>query len=257
MQDIILSKKPLVEAIFELRWQLQDIVPGVSTDPHYKLLVGRIFEKIKDDYPFHQPLPFSTMPDEFAAFVVQHQFRAAKEKWPLVQIGPGIVTLNETEGYIWSNFQGRVSGLLGTLLESYPTSENQFKPISLLLRYIEAVDFSFENENVLSFIGDKLKTSIKVYDKLFGNTGVQDFPINLDLRFSFRLENPKGVAHLRFTRGKRKDADALVWETQVQSLGSYVPEGLEGIKKWVDESHALSRDWFFKMIEGELLERFK
>jgi hypothetical protein len=38
----ILKNKPLVEAIFEIRWELQELAPGVKRDPHYKVLIGRV-----------------------------------------------------------------------------------------------------------------------------------------------------------------------------------------------------------------------
>ncbi|MCX6750116.1 MAG: hypothetical protein NTZ83_01545 [Candidatus Pacearchaeota archaeon] len=51
MEKIILKNKPLVEAIFELRWQLKEIQPGVKVDPNYKMLIGRVYERLKEEYP--------------------------------------------------------------------------------------------------------------------------------------------------------------------------------------------------------------
>jgi uncharacterized protein (TIGR04255 family) len=50
---------------------------------------------------------------------------------------------------------------------------------------------------------------------------------------------------------------ALVWETVVQSLGHDVPKNKDGILKWAEDAHTLTHKWFFKMIEGELLEEFR
>jgi len=108
MGEIILSKKPLVEAIFELRWKLQEPTPGIKIDPNYKLLVGGIYDKIRQSYPFYEQLPTSALPDEIAAYVVQHRFRKATDGWPLVQIGPGVITVNDTEGYTWDDFIVRI-----------------------------------------------------------------------------------------------------------------------------------------------------
>jgi len=33
-----LKNKPLIEAIFEFRWELQEQTPGMKVDPHYKIL---------------------------------------------------------------------------------------------------------------------------------------------------------------------------------------------------------------------------
>lgn len=49
----ILKNKPLVEAIFELRWELKEQESRMKIDPHYKILVGRIYDKVSNEYPFH------------------------------------------------------------------------------------------------------------------------------------------------------------------------------------------------------------
>ena len=95
---INLKNKPLIEAIFEIRWKLQEgPEKGMRIDPHYKLLIGRIYEKIKDKYTFHEQLPTASMPDEIAGYIIQHRFRKKENEWPLIQLGPGIITLNDTK----------------------------------------------------------------------------------------------------------------------------------------------------------------
>ena len=51
-----LKNAPLIEAIFELRWELSKKPDGRQFDPHHKILLGIIYEKVKDDYPFHEQL---------------------------------------------------------------------------------------------------------------------------------------------------------------------------------------------------------
>ncbi len=257
MKRKILKNKPLVEAIFELRWELQESVSGIKMDPHYKILVGRIYDRVKNEYPFHEQLPTATIPDEIAGYVVQHRFRKDKDKWPLIQVGPGIITLNDTEGYVWEDFEKRICNLLDVLYEAYPESGSNLKVNQLSLRYIDAVDFDYEKENLFEFLEEKLKVSIKIHEQLFKETDVSNLPLNIDLRFAFPTIKPKGAIHLRFVRGKRKNADALIWETMVQSIGDDAPKNKEEIIAWVEAAHSLTDDWFFKMIEGELLRRFE
>ena len=61
-----LKNKPLIEAIFEFRWELREPSPEMKVDPHYKILIGRMHDKISDEYPFHEQLPTATMSDEIA-----------------------------------------------------------------------------------------------------------------------------------------------------------------------------------------------
>ncbi len=253
----ILKNKPLIEAIFELRWELQEQSPGVKIDPYYKILIGRIYDRVKSEYPFHEQLPTVMMPDEIAGYVVQHRFRKGKDIWPLIQIGPGIITLNDTEGYVWENFEKRISPVLDTLFKAYPDAKNNLKVNGLLLRYIDAVDFDYEKGDIFDFLKDKMKMNIEIHEKLFEKTGVSKLPLGLDLKFSFPSTKPKGAVHIRFVRGKRKNADALLWETIVQSAGEDIPKVKEEIATWVKVAHNLTDDWFFKLIEGELLRRFE
>lgn len=257
MQRIILKNKPLVEAIFEVRWELQELSSGIRVDPHYKILIGRIYDRVKDEYPFHEQLSTASVPDEIAGYVVQHRFRKDQDQWPLIQIGSGILTLNDTEGYVWEDFEKRILYMLDILFEAYPDAENNLEIKGLLLRYIDAVNFDHEGDNIFNFLKENLKLTVNIYEKLFEDTGVNNLPISYDLRFSFPAKKPQSAVHLRFVRGKRNGTDALIWETQVQTVEDNIPNQKEEISTWVTEAHELTDDWFFKMIEGELLERFK
>ena len=257
MERKILKNKPLVEAIFEIRWELQEPSPGMKIDPHYKILIGRIYDRVKDEYPFHEQLPTATMPDEIAGYVVQHRFRKNKDKWPLIQVGPGIITLNDTEGYIWEDFEKRIQHVLDVLFEAYPEADRNLRINWLLLRYIDSIDFDYEKDDIFSFLNETLKINISIYKELFRETGVSKLPLGFDLRFSFPAKKPKGAVHLRFVRSKRKNVEALIWETHVQSVGEDAPKIKDQISGWVTEAHTVTDDWFFKMIEGELLRRFE
>jgi len=249
----ILKNKPLIEAIFELRWGLEGSPKEIKIDP---LLIGRIYDRIKEEYPFYEKLPAANIPDELASYVIQHRFRKGKDEWPLIQIGPGIITLNETERYTWDDFKRRVSFLIETLLEIYSSSDNLVIR-SLLLRYIDAIEFDYEKNNVLSYLNNNMRMNVDVCPELFEYSGIDELPLSLDLKFTFPTADPKGTVHLRFARGKVIEKDALLWETLVQSVDGDTPGDKDDILEWVDEAHNLTDDWFFKIIEGDLLRRFE
>jgi len=251
-----LKNKPLVEAIFELRWELQKKTDEMKIDPHYKILVGRIYDRVRTEYPFHEPLSTATMPDEIAGYVVQHRFRRDEGVWPLIQVGPGIITLNDTDRYTWEDFKKRISNLLDNLFDAYPDAENNLKVNELILRYIDAVNFDYEKDDIFDFLKEKLRLNVEVYEKLFDDK-VSKSPSQLDIRFFFPCTRPKGAIYVRFSRAKRKGADTLMWETMVRGLGQHTPKVKDKIIVWVEEAHNLTNDWFFKMIEGELLRRFE
>jgi len=252
----ILANKPLLEAIFELRWELPEIARGIRKDKHYPILIGSMYEKIKMEYPFHEELPTATMPDEMAEYIVQHRFRKADNEWPLVQIGPGIITLNDTEKYVWEDFEKRIPQVVHAFFDAYSVP-SELKINNLLLRYIDAVAFDYQRDNVFDFLQNKLKIGITIPPNLFENTGVDKLPLNFDLRFSFPSSNPTGEMYAKFARGKKGSEDALIWETQIRCEGANVPRNEKEIMGWVEVAHQLTDDWFFKLIEGDLLRRFE
>jgi uncharacterized protein (TIGR04255 family) len=256
MEGITLSNPPLIEAIFEIKWRLQEAAPGLKRDPHYSLLIGRIFDRLNDQYPFHEPLPSASIPSEMVAGVVQHRFRKGKDEWPVVQVGPGVFTVNDTEKYTWDDFGKRVIEGVNTLCEVYPDAEN-LTIDSLMLRYINGVEFDFGGEDIFRFLAEKMKVGFSLHPPLFQDTGVEERPLGLDCRFTFACAAPKATMNLRFTRGKRHDADALIWQTNLVARSSDMPKLPGELGDWLEKAHAVLEDWFFKSIEGDLLKRFE
>ncbi len=158
MAVIDLKSKPLIEALLEVRWSV-DSVPG--PDPHYQLLIGRLYDRLQSEYPFHQPLEVAQLPTEIAAQagVVQHQLRAAPEGWPIIQIGPGIMTVNVTSDYTWADFGSRCRNAVERLFEVHPSSK-ELQVASTTLRYIDAIDFDWAADNVLEFLREKMKVNV-------------------------------------------------------------------------------------------------
>jgi len=250
-----LKNKPIVEAIMEIRWKLQGFPPGPQVDPHYKLLLGRLFDRMLRDYPEHEQLPTANVPDELVGHVVQHRFRVAANSWPLVQIGPGIFTVNSTADYTWPDFRPRVLAAIEKLFDAHP-KVGELKITNLILRYIDAVDFDFNVGNIFEFLRDKFKLNVSLPDTLFTDTGVENKPISFTWQCSFKCQNPKGLINIRFATGQKNNVPAVVWENTVESGVDDLPEIPGNFETWLDAAHQLTDDWFFKMIEGELERRF-
>lgn len=149
-----LKNAPLIEAIFEIKW-LPKSPSKLPTDPHYSLIIGRLFDRLEKEYPFHEPLPTAQMPIEIANGIVQHRLRKGKNQWPVVQLGPGIFTVNDTAQYKWEDFKKRVINGVATLYQVYPNSQADLKVNDLVLRYINAIQFDFERDNIVEFLKGK------------------------------------------------------------------------------------------------------
>lgn len=256
MSRKVLKNKPLVEAILELRWVLPaQAIPGMEGDPHYRLLLGRFSERVERDYPFHEPLPTAQIPDAMAAHVVQHRFRTSEGKWPLVQIGPGVMTVNETDGYTWDDFKNRCTEAVRNLYDAHPAKQ-KFEVEDLTLRYIDAIEVDFTKESVFQFLQEKMKTKISLPEALFNGGRVNGNPTAFNWQASFPHDDPGGLMTLRLATGQRSSKPALIWETLVQTARDQVPAIPDGFSGWLNKAHDLTDDWFFKLIEGDLERRF-
>ncbi|NBB96463.1 MAG: TIGR04255 family protein [Planctomycetes bacterium] len=255
MSERELKNKPLVEAICEVRWALQHKVPGIAIDPHYRLLLGRLYDRLSNKYPEHEQLDTANMPDEVSGHVVQHRFRVAANGWPLVQVGPGVLTINDTSKYRWDDFRVRVLDVKKTLYESHPKA-SEMRVESLVLRYIDAVELDYTNSSVFDFLRDKLKINIQLPPNLFDSTEVNAVPQHYQSQQVFRCANPAGIIRLGLATGVRNSKPSLIWETGLHTEGGDLPTMPDGFEGWLDQSHVLVNDWFFKMINGELHRRF-
>ncbi len=250
-----LKHKPLAEAILELKWNWQLGAGKLSSDPYYRILLGRLSERVSNLYPVHEPLPTASAPDEMVSHFAQHRFRAQAGGWPLVQLGPGVFTLNETSGYTWQDFKERCEGAIKIFMDSHPNRE-AFKPQSLALWYIDTIEHDYTKNNIFDFLKEKMKTRLELPQSLFTNPHVKADPVAFKWQVSYRLTKPHGEIKLRFGTGTANDKPALVWETLVISKGDEIPNLQESFPEWLNGAHDLTDDWFFKLIDGELLRRF-
>jgi uncharacterized protein (TIGR04255 family) len=251
-----LKNKPLVEAILELKWR-EALESEMIRYPHCGVLVGRLSDRVEKEYPFQERLPTADLPELIAGQmqVATQRFRSAENDWPLIQIGPGVMTFNETGKYTWPDFSGRATKAIQKLYEAHP-KRAELKATSLMLRYIDAVEFNYSQENVVDFLRDKMKVKIAVPEALFGDSNASASPQNLNWQCAYRLQKPKGAVVLKLVTGMREGREALIWETIVQTAGEDMPVLPDGFAEWLAAAHKVTDTWFFTLIEGELERRF-
>lgn len=255
MQPKALRNKPLVEAILEVRWALEEKSPGVKSDRHYRILTGRIFDKIHERYPEYEALPTAQIPDELVGHVVQHRFRVGPRRWPVIQLGPGIQTLNSTEEYTWEDFRTRGIESIRLLYDAHP-EPSELTIENLTLRYIDAVDFDYTRGDVSAFLRDELKVKTELPQTLFEDAAIQRFPSQFRWESTYECTDPQGRVQMRFATGMRKNSPAVIWETAFESTGAEVPEMPGAGDLWIAGAHRIIEDWFFKLIEGDRARGF-
>jgi uncharacterized protein (TIGR04255 family) len=245
-----LPNKPLIEAILEVRWGQEG-----QPDAAYPLIVGRLYERLKTQYPAIEDLPIVQVPPEITVHQVRHRFRAAKDGWPLVQVGPGVLTVNETEGYRWRDFSERAKTLLPLLHETHPKPEN-LQITSLLLRYVNAIDFDYASSDVLAFLAEKMRVSLSFVPSTREKGIVRGNPKSLGIHVIFPAQTPTGSVILLVGTGKRKGADAIVWEIHFRSVAGEIPTLPDAFPSWLESAHDTVEKWFIEMVQGKLLAQF-
>lgn len=248
-----LKNKPLVEALFEVRWGLGG-PPGMAVDPAYQLLIGQLFSQVKERFPHAVRLPAAEIPEQMVPFTPQHQFRTGPEAWPLVQLGPGLLTVNDTEGYVWERFSELCRYAVNALYSVYPRGDRPLRIVEVSLRYIDAD--VLDGVSPLEFL-KKLKIDLGLPPFIFSDSRLGGGSLGVGLSLAYPTAEPKGAIRLMFNQGRKVDKDALIWQTQIVSGGEHAPGEPDSIGEWLNKAHDIVHDWFLRLIEGELLEKYR
>jgi len=254
MSDV-LSQKQLVEAIFELQWEIQRSPQGDS-DPNYQLLVGRFYDRVQKDYPIYQQILPSFFPEDMIAGSVQHRFRKGENEFPIIQLGLGILTVNSNQDYDWDIFKNEVLRAIRIFHDCY-INKSELKIRSFSLRYIDVVDVDFEENNIYEFLSQKLKINISLDESLFQNNQLDSIPVDIKLSFAFPCKQPKGLMIFNLGKAERNQKDAIVWDYVINSQKEHIPAFPSEAEEWLNQAHNVSRKWFFALVEGDLLESFR
>ena len=269
--DIELQTNPLLEAWLEIRWQLQALAPGgppqVATDPYFPFAVGLFYESVKDSYQYREELDASQVPPGLFPYVVRYRFRPGEGEWPLMQLGPGVATVNFTKSYTWDRFKEASLYLRSKLLQAYRGADLIAE--TLILRYRNGIPFEYGSEDLLRFLEERLNTSIALPPQIPGFAGSTAWPSSASIVLTFDLSDPRGTGTVRLSTGGRRQAKTgadrdsvvkmLLWQFEVASGGADAPDIREDGKftSWLTSAHALVHEWFFASIEGPLAREYK
>ncbi len=242
-----LKNAPLQEAIFELFWNLPLDQKQFPYDPHFDLAQGKFDDLIKQYFGVHKrTLPAGVNIKIYPKPI--HQYWKAELAWPVVQFGPGILTLNDTDkNYIWEdNFRPNIEIALECLLLSYKR-EIPFNKVSL--KYIDSVDLPESDIEPNEFIRKNFQTEItnhySVPGQLSGLNINQIFTLNDGTKLSINIQTAKNNINKK---------NAIVWITGAEKTGQNFLK--EQIMEWVDQSHQILSDTFVKMLNVDFYAQF-
>ena len=253
----VLLNPPLLEAIFELRWELeQNQATGTLKDPSYPMMYGRMYEKFKKELPVIEDLPTTQVHPESNPFVVRHRMRAKKDEWPLIQVGPGVLTVNETKNYSWTSFRSLIARSIEAIQETFPADGIPLNFIKAEIRYVNGILLENQTENPLSFLAEKLHTKIDMDPEIFELNDAGDHPIGLGLNVLYPLQNPIGQLGVSMNMGQVDKKPAYIVQFVIQSLGEPVPQDRDSFVSWLNRSHEIAENCFQTLCRGSLMSRF-
>lgn len=251
-----LKQAPILEAIFEMRWELPQIPnTQVRRDPAYPLLYGRLYDRFKKEYPLAEDLPSVQVHPDANPYVVRHRMRKSAEEWPIAQVGPGIITINESKSYSWDSFRHEIVRIFEAFTDFYPASTFPLNILKTELRFINAVEVD-AGEGFLKVFQDKLHTRVELPEGLFVKNKVNPNPEGLTLNAGFKIDQPAGHAMISIGSGAAEGKPALIQQMVFQSGGESAPQDLGSLDPWLDSMHSIALTWFETIFAGELFKKF-
>lgn len=253
-----LKKMPLAEVIFELRWVLRPKAAGMQFDPGFRVFFSRYYDRVrKSGFPYLEDLPISQAPEDMAPYIVRHRFRPEENKWPLTQIGPGVLAVNETKGYKWTTFRPLLLDAVDALFSLYPQELAPLSLASVELKYINAIPYDSARDNQLDILRNYLHTNIEVDPLLFKDPWDAGRPEAINLGLTLPLKKLPGTGSLLFATGMSEGNPAIIWEISIRSAGEYAPHQPEKFDNWLTSAHNVADKWFFGLARGDLLKTFE
>lgn len=253
----VLLHPPLLEAIFELRWELEQVQQtGGLRDPSYPMMYGRLYEKMKKDLPIIEDLPTTQVHPEANPFVVRHRMRKKKDEWPLIQIGPGVLTVNETKEYSWTSFRTMIARCVESIQESFPLGGIPLNFIKCEIRYVNGIPFDIQKENPMTFLAEKLHTKVDIDPEIFELNDAEESPIGVGLNLMYPLQRPVGQLGVSFNLGQVDSSPAYILQSVIQSLGETVPQDRDSFVSWLNQSHDIAENCFKTLCRGSLMAQF-
>ena len=240
-----LPNAPLLEVIFEINWDL--ISKNDIADFQY--LHGDLYSNLKSKYSLRENLLPPEIPLEILKGKPVFRYREKQGSYPLVQIGPGIISLNTNdEKYFWNQFREESNNILKLLNEIYPKySELNLMPA---LTYLDFFEYDKNKVTPLEFINSNFQLSLN--DTFMD---IKNSKIN-DVNFTLNYDVNELVVSLNLRNGKiNNDKDGLVLQTKVYGKKGKYNTGK--LQEWLDNAHDLSSKMFKSLTNGNLYESFK
>lgn len=239
-----LPNAPLLEVIFEIRWQIQNKEDFAD----FQYLHGDLYSILKDKYPLRKSLFPPEFPLEAMNGAPVYRFRDGENGYPLIQIGPGILTLNVTDDrYYWEEFRDEIQYLLEAFQNVYSKSKNlKFVPS---LTYVDFYKIDFTEKNPIDYINQNFNVKI---EQSFINPNTS---YNKELNFLFDYKLKNDLLSINFRNGDVGEKKGIILQSKVR--GASMSYGFGNLSQWIDEAHETLSSMFKRITNEELYKTFK
>jgi uncharacterized protein (TIGR04255 family) len=238
-----LQNAPLVEVIFELRWS----VSSKEELAKCQYLHGDLYAELKNRFSYRQSLVPPEIPIDVYINNPAYRFRVGKDDYPLVQVGPGVLTVNTIdEKYVWNDFQQEITSVIEKLLKVYSFTDSDL--INPVLQYIDFLQFDFEKNDISTFLKNNLHIELK--QDFFNNNTTQT---NLNLSFFYQIT--WGSLSINFNKGNNKEKQSGIL-IRTSLTGNKLPPDINKITAWLKNSHDFCSQLFKDMTKGSLYDSF-
>ena len=132
----ILPQAPLVEVIFEIRWNANNSVDLQK----YQIVVGTLSAALTDKFELPSALlPIGNIPLQAMLGQVVYRSKNKENKNLLYQTGPGVVSVNYAGNqYDWDLFKPQIINVIDKFAQLYHFNDNT--TLTMQLRYLDFFD---------------------------------------------------------------------------------------------------------------------
>lgn len=241
-----LPHAPLVEVIFEIRWNSAD---KASLDK-FQLFLGSMFSELKEDFPNVINLqPNSAIPVNAFVGIPTHRFTSVNN-YPMYQLGPGILSVNMiNDGYVWESFIETVNKVVSVFEK---LSDLQGKKTTLALKYLDFFKVNFTKVDLKDFIKRSFHLSVDAPYLNARPSSTFSFATTYDVevgRFSMSMNTG-------YNNVNGSQIEGIICESNVskeicfEDLNLYIADQLP-------MAHMILGDFFKDLTAGDFYESFK
>jgi len=264
--DIELSRSDLIEAWLTVKWELDTSDdPNFPQDPQFPFALGKFYDGVQDEFPYLEELPITKVGSGLLPHVVSYRFRAVKGGFPLLNLGPGIASINFGNEYTWERFKQGVDFFRAKLRTAY---KDKPRVSSVVLRYRNQIPFDNSKQELSEFITQNLNTVVQVPRSVPGDASVDSSFHGINIQIAYGLQSPLETGTVRVQSVTQVSTDEqdeqsenryVRLELEILTANNAVPQlqDDEAFDHWLNDAHAVCHEWFFSLIDGPLLEKYR